>query len=169
MNTELNTPGKRKGGSGEITLCRFDESYLPAFVALNREWIEKHFQVECMDLAQLENPKSLILEPGGEIFFALLGGEAVGTCAMVPHGEKSFELAKMAVSPAARGRGIGDLLMSAAIDWAREKGADSITILSNTVLAPAISLYRKHGFVTVHLGDHPDYARCNIEMKRSLR
>lgn len=43
-----------------------------------------------------------------------------------------------------------------------------ITLLSNTILEPAISLYKKHGFETVHLGPHPDYERCNIEMRLML-
>src|SRR6185312_14670310 len=52
--------------------------------------------------------------------------------------------------------------------WAREQGAAEILILSNTVLAPAIALYKKHGYATTHLGPHPDYERCNIEMRKFL-
>jgi GNAT superfamily N-acetyltransferase len=152
----------------KIETVTFDQKYLPAFVEFNREWIEKHFVLEPMDLAQLEAPQKSILEPGGEIFFVLEDGAPVATCAMVPHGEKCYELAKMAVSVEARGRGYGDVMMKAAIEWARNKGARKVTLLSNTVLAPAISLYAKHGFKTVHLGKHPDYDRCNIEMSIDL-
>jgi len=148
----------------KFTVTTYDPKYLPAFVELNREWIEKYFVLEPMDLAQLENPADSILNNGGEIFFVLEGDTAVGTCAMVPHGEHSYELAKMAVSPAARGRGYGDVLMEAAIAWAKARGASTITLLSNTALEPAIALYHKHGFATVHLGPHPDYKRSNIEM-----
>lgn len=152
----------------KIETVTFDKKYLPAFVEFNREWIEKHFVLEPMDLAQLEAPQKSILEPGGEIFFVLEDGEPVATCAMVPHGERCYELAKMAVSTNARGRGYGDVMMVAAVKWAREKKADKVTLLSNTVLEPAISLYKKHGFKIVHLGAHPDYERCNIEMSLDL-
>jgi GNAT superfamily N-acetyltransferase len=145
----------------------YDERLLPAYVALNRQWIEHHFRIEEMDLRQLNEAKSLILDAGGEIFFVVENGEAVGTCAMVPHGPGCYELAKMAVAPSARGKGYGDALMERCVDWAREKGAKRILILSNTVLTPAITLYRKHGFRQTGTGS-PDYQRCNIEMERDL-
>ena len=83
-------------------MTNYNEKYLPAFVELNREWITTHFVLEPMDLVQLENPQESILNLGGEIFFVLEEGAAVGTCAMVPHGPDCYELAKMAVSPKKR-------------------------------------------------------------------
>lgn len=151
----------------QTTIVTYQEKYLPAFANLNREWIQKYFTLEPMDLAQLEKPHDLILNPGGEIFFLLEDGIPVGTCAMAPH-DGVFELAKMAILPSKRGLGYGDLLMQAAIDWAKEKNLPKIILLSNTVLEPAISLYKKHGFKTVHLGSHPDYQRCNIIMELAL-
>ena len=74
----------------------------------------------------------------------------------------------MAVEPAERGKGHGDALIRAALERARERGAASVFLLSNTTLAPAIALYRKHGFETVSEGPHPVYARCNIVMERVL-
>jgi GNAT superfamily N-acetyltransferase len=152
----------------QVRTVTFDPRYLPEFVELNREWIETHFEIEETDTVQLKKPRETILDLGGEIFFVLENEKAVATCAMIPHGKHGFELAKMAVSPASRGKGYGDVLMSTAVSWAKAKGALEITLLSNTLLEPAISLYRKHGFEVVHLGDHPDYKRCNIEMVLKL-
>ncbi|WP_413586983.1 GNAT family N-acetyltransferase [Bdellovibrio sp. HCB274] len=152
----------------KFQVTTYAPEYHEAYVELNTEWIKKYFRVEEMDLKQLNQAQECILDIGGEIFFILDQGKAVATCAMVPHGEKSYELAKMAVSPLYRGQGLGDVLMEAAISWAREKQAQEITLLSNTVLSPAITLYKKHGFETTHLGPHPDYERCNIEMKLKL-
>jgi GNAT superfamily N-acetyltransferase len=151
-----------------VRIQGFDPRYLPVFIELNRQWIEKYFVIEPMDIAQLENPYESILNPGGEIFFVMKDEKPVGTCAMVPHGE-DYELAKMAVLPEARGEGFGDLLMECSIEWAKMKGAKKIIILSNTVLEPAIRLYKKHGFRTKHLGAHSDYSRCNIEMEMDLQ
>lgn len=148
-------------------LLHYRPEFQPAFRALNLEWIERYFKVEKKDLEQVDHPERC-LEGGGEIFFVVAEGKPLGTCAMYRVGEKQYELAKMAVDPAARGLGYGDLLMERAEEWAREKGATEILILSNTVLEPAIRLYKKHGFETVHLGPHPDYERCNIEMRKSL-
>lgn len=146
----------------------YKPEYHQAFVNLNTDWIQHYFRLESMDLLQLNQAKESILDLGGEIFFILNEDQPIATCALVPHGKDSYELAKMAVSPNYKGQGLGDLLMEMAIAWARQKGATEITLLSNTILEPAISLYKKHGFQTVHLGPHPDYERCNIEMKLSL-
>lgn len=156
----------------DLRIETYQEEFRPAFVSLNRQWIEHYFEIEEMDLKQLEDPQSSILDHGGEVFFVVKKvGEtpvAVGTCAMVPYREGTYELAKMAVSPKFRGQGIADLLMTKIIDWARERGAKEVMLHSNTSLTPAIELYKKHGFETVHLGPHADYKRSDIEMALRL-
>ena len=44
------------------------------FKTLNLEWIEEFFVVEEEDLKILSNPKSYVIDKGGEIFFALKSG-----------------------------------------------------------------------------------------------
>ncbi len=46
-----------------------------------------------------------------------------------------------------RGRGVGSALMSAAIDWARERGLHKLSLSVWPHNAAAIALYRKYGFV----------------------
>jgi GNAT superfamily N-acetyltransferase len=145
----------------------YQERFRTAYHDLNLEWIEKYFRAETKDLEQLNHPESCLNE-GGQIFFIVDGEKAVGTCALYRTGPREFELAKMAVAPSHQGRGLGDDLMIAAERWAKAHGADSVLILSNTVLEPAIRLYHKHGYKTVQLGPHPDYERCNIMMRKSL-
>lgn len=149
----------------QAKITSYQPRFLPKYIELNRDWIEHYFKMEPNDVEQLENSREQVLDRGGEIFFVVENDEAVGTCAMIPHGERCYELAKMAVARSTRGKGYGDLLMRKAIEWAREKGAEKVMLLSNTVLSPAITLYKKHGFTTVNLGAHPDYERCNIEME----
>ncbi|HWC06891.1 MAG TPA: GNAT family N-acetyltransferase [Gemmatimonadota bacterium] len=138
------------------------------FEKLNREWIERHFEVEPRDREVLGNPRREIVDRGGEVFFLLDGDLVLGTCAMIPQGEDVYELSKMAVDPASRGHGLGDRLMEAAIAWARGRGARRIVLESNTILVPAIELYRKHGFRTTRLGPGDEYERSNIEMTLDL-
>ncbi len=78
-----------------------------------------------------------------------------------------YELAKMAVSPKAHGKGIGYLLGKAIIEEAISLGASTLYLESNTILRPAISLYEKLGFRKI-AGHHTPYKRCNIQMELIL-
>ncbi len=142
-----------------------------AFRALNLAWIEEHFVVEERDRHELDDPDSHILAHGGRIFMAESNGpggvDVLGTCALLAEPDGAFELAKMAVSPRARGRGVGRALGEAAVDEARALVASRIDLLSNTKLGPAIALYRALGFVEVPL-PATDYARANIKMVLEL-
>ena len=146
----------------------FDQSLAPHFESLNREWIEKDFVVEETDLLVFSDPFGQIVALGGEVFFVISGGNVVGTCAVIPHGEKDFELAKMAVTAGARGQGFGDLLIERVIDFAKQAGAQKLILVSNTLLGPAIKLYEKHGFKSVPITDAGDYTRVDIQMELPL-
>lgn len=152
-----------------VTVIPYREELRAVFEQLNREWIERYFELEEADREVFTNPEATILAPGGQIFFVLAGSEVVGTCAVLRHGPDEWEIAKMAVAPRARGRGLGDRLMEAAVGHALESGARRIIIVSNTVLEPAIRLYRKHGFVPVPLSADERYRRVNIRLERELR
>src|SRR3954447_17093788 len=150
------------------TVVPYREEFRSAFEQLNREWIETYFVLEEADREIFRDPASEVLAAGGQIFFVLEGSQVQGTCAVLRHNGEDFEIAKMAVAPSARGRGYGNLLMSAAIGFATQAGGKRIIIVSNTVLEPAIQLYQKHGFVRVPLALDERYQRANIRMEREL-
>jgi putative acetyltransferase len=150
------------------TVIPYREDLRPAFEQLNRDWIETYFELEDADREVLGDPRAKILAPGGQVFFVLEDGEVRGTCAVLRHSRDEYEIAKMAVAPAARGRGFGDLLMETAVAFARDAGALRVVIVSNTILEPAIRLYRKHGFVRVPLDADQRYRRANIRLEREL-
>lgn len=154
---------------GKAIVVGYRDEYRAAFEQLNRDWIERYFVLEEPDLEVFSDPRAKILEPGGEIFFVVEDGQVQGTCAVVRHSTDDCEIAKMAVAPEARGRGFGDLLMDRAVAFAAELGARRVIIVSNTVLEPAIRLYRKHGFVQVPLVADGRYQRANIRLERELR
>jgi putative acetyltransferase len=151
-----------------IRVVTYREELRPAFEDLNRDWIESHFSLEDADRAIFADPRAAVLTPGGQIFFVVEGNAVLGTCAVLRHSAGEVEIAKMAVAAAARGRGLGDLLMEASVDFARKTGARKVSIVSNTVLGPAISLYRKHGFIEVPLASDGRYQRANIRLEREL-
>ncbi len=150
-----------------VEIVTFDPRHAAAFAALNYEWIERFFEVEDEDRKALDHPEAYAIEPGGEIFFVLEDGEAVGTVAMVPHGE-GFELAKMAVRPDRQGRGYSKLLMDACLAFARERGATEVMLVTNDVLAPALGLYKQAGFRPVERYTDDRYARGNLQMLLTL-
>jgi putative acetyltransferase len=151
-----------------LTVVPYRQEFRAAFEELNREWIERYFTLEDADRELFSDPEGSIVANGGQIFFVVEDGQVQGTCAVLRHAARECEIAKMAVAQAARGRGFGDLLMRAAIRFAADIGARRIVIVSNTVLEPAIRLYRKHGFVPVPLVVDPRYRRANIRLELDL-
>jgi GNAT superfamily N-acetyltransferase/DNA-binding MarR family transcriptional regulator len=162
------TLAMRRGREGDAAqIVDYQPRYRTAFKRLNEAWIKEHFTLEKTDRAMLNDPEGNILKAGGHILVALVGDKPVGVCALVPHGERCFELAKMTVGKAGRGRGIGTQLGEAAVAKAREKGATRLYLETNQALEPAIALYRKLGFTAMKGGCSP-YARCNLQMERPL-
>ncbi len=152
----------------EVEIVGFQDQFAEDFGRLNYEWIERSYGIEEHDHEVLDHPVKSVIEPGGQIFFAIKEGVAIGTVAMIPYSENSFELAKMAVSPEARGRGVGDGLMEACVEFARSSEASSIILESNTKQEAAINLYRKFGFVEIPLDPNSHFVRANIRMELAI-
>ncbi len=151
----------------ETDIVDYSAEHGEVFRDLNLEWIERYFEVEDSDRESLDDPQHHILDPGGAIVMACHHGNVVGTCALIKMDDERYELAKMAVSEAARGKGIGWLLGRAIIERARDLGATTVYLESNTILTPAIALYRKLGFKRV-TGPPSAHHRCNIQMELEL-
>lgn len=154
--------------SNQLTVQTFEEQFAADFARLNYEWLNAYFTVEPHDTEMLDHPKTYILDKGGEIFFAKLGEEVVGTVALIVETEDIYELAKMAVNPDHRGLKIGQKLIDEAIAYSRAKGMKRVVLESNTKLTPAINLYIKNGFKAAPLNACSPYARCNIRMELML-
>ncbi len=71
--------------------------------------------------------------------------EAVGTAGGVA--EDGAELVSLWVHPTWRGRGVGDLLVQAVLDWAREQGHAELRLWVSANNGPAERLYARHSFV----------------------
>jgi ribosomal protein S18 acetylase RimI-like enzyme len=151
-----------------VRVIEFDERYAGDFGQLNYEWIAKSYTVEKHDREILDRPLEMIIEPGGQIFFALVDGVAAGTVALIPMGDNDLELTKMAVAPEYRGLSLGDKLMTACIEYGRKAGNRALILESNTKQAAAIHLYRKFGFVEIPLDPNSEYQRANIRMELLL-
>ncbi|WP_394750503.1 bifunctional helix-turn-helix transcriptional regulator/GNAT family N-acetyltransferase [Spongiimicrobium salis] len=151
--------------SSAITIVDYLPEHHMAFKTLNEEWIKAYFKIEETDRKALNNPKDYILDKGGKILVAQQNDSVLGVCALIKmeNSTYDYELAKMAVSPKAQGKGIGFLLGKAVIQKAKSLRAQSLYLESNTILKPAISLYEKLGFQKV-VGHDTPYERSNIQM-----
>jgi GNAT superfamily N-acetyltransferase len=159
---------EKSRSQGRLTIVPYRPEFAGAFRELNREWIERLFRLEAADEEVFGDPERTILAPGGQIFFACLDAEVVGTAAAVCHAPHSFELAKMAVMPAAQGRGIGRRLAEAVIAYARSAGAERLFLLTNRKLPAAIGLYEQLGFRHHELPPDTGYARADVYMELAL-
>jgi GNAT superfamily N-acetyltransferase len=154
--------------NGPIEVVQFRKELAPHFERLNREWLERLFAVETVDLKYFQDPVGTIVAPGGMIFFAIDGPTVLGTGAAIRIDAERFELAKMGVTLEAQGRGIGRLVAVAAIEYAQRAGARQIELFSNSSLAPAIHLYEQLGFVAQPLPPGSEYVRSDVFMIRPL-
>ncbi len=156
-----------------VRIDTFKPEYKQAFYDINAAWLIKYVKLEAFDKKVMLNPESLILETGGEIFFAVGIAEdgyetVLGCCALMPHqdstGQTIYELMKMAVVPQAQGHHIGTRLGQAIIDKAREIGVPEVVLFTNTALEVAIHVYKKLGFTEVPITQPTDYESVDMKM-----
>lgn len=142
-----------------------------AFRELNEQWITRLFALEPADREVLGDPQGRIIATGGQVLLARLDGAAAGCVAVVNCGGGIFELSKMAVSPEHRRRGLGRMLVQAAVDHARAAGASTLFLGSNRKLSDAVHLYESAGFrhVTPEEIGHMPYDRADVFMALQLR
>lgn len=151
-----------------MRIVHFESRHAAAWRDLNAAWITRYFTLESKDVEVLDDPQGKILDKGGHIFMAEDdSGQAIGCVALLPMDDGGFELAKMTVTEASRGTGLGRALMQACIDKAIELDAPRLYLETNSSLAPALSLYQSVGFVQLPPADTP-YARCDVWMERRL-
>jgi ribosomal protein S18 acetylase RimI-like enzyme len=142
-----------------------------AFRRLNEEWITRYFKLEPKDELAFADPRSMVIEKGGRIFFAERAGEALGCCALLAMGPGEFEVGKMAVTASAQGLGLGRLLMEHVIAAAKAAGAERLFLETNHALTPAIRLYESVGFTHIpkERAQPSPYERADVPMEMWLR
>jgi len=106
--------------------------------------------------------------PGrGVCFLAWLGGEPVGMVGIAPTvtDPARADLFAMWVAPATRGTGTADALITAALDWARERGCRSVDLEVAPGNVRAERVYLRHGFV---ITGESTTVTCGVTMRRSF-
>ena len=150
-----------------VNIIEFKNDLVDHFKNLNIAWLQKYFYVEPIDEELLSDPKQYIIDKGGHIFFAEVNNEIAGTFALMKSKDGVYELAKMAVDEKFQGHKIGNKMMEFAIEKVKSLSATKLILYSNTMLGPAMHLYRKYGFVEVPL-ENSEYKRSNIKMVKAV-
>ena len=153
-----------------ITILPYSDEHAPIFNHLNRAWIEEIFAIEPFDDLVLTQPKKMIIEPGGEVWFAALNGEVIAACALIPFEPGVLEFTKLGVDVKARGYGVARTLLRHCRERAREKGAHTLKIFTSSKLAPANALYRSEGFIEIDMSPEQKqrYKRADVMYDQPL-
>lgn len=146
-----------------IEIIGYKPEHQPHFERLNREWIEEFFVMEDSDTRVLTKPDEEIITKGGAILMATFDGEIAGTVGLKKMDPVTFEFTKMAVDKNFRRRGIAEHLSYASFIKAKELGAETVVLFSNSLLKGAILLYEKIGFRHVPVTESY-YVRSDVKM-----
>jgi ribosomal protein S18 acetylase RimI-like enzyme len=97
----------------------------------------------------MERVQALVADPAVTLLLALDGKEIVGTTTVIVYTTPFWikaRLDEVVVDKAARGRGVGEALVRAALDAAREKGVQVVELQSGVQREAANRLYPRMGF-----------------------
>lgn len=151
----------------KIKIVEFEEKYHDDLKRLSYEWLEKYVSVEPEDEKILNNPKEVVLDNGGFIFFAKYDEAVVGTVSLIRVDENTFELAKLAVTEKYQGLEIGKMLMEKCLYVAKQENVKRIILYTNHILISAIALYKKFDFMETPLVNNK-YIESDLKMELNL-
>jgi GNAT superfamily N-acetyltransferase len=103
----------------------------------------------------------------GPVWVARRQGVIVGTVSAVPKGAACY-VRSMAIVPAARGLGLGRLLLQQVEEFAASQGHTYLLLSTTPFLARAIRLYEQVGFQRTADGPHDLYGTALLTMVKPL-
>lgn len=151
----------------KIKIVEYEEKYHDDLKRISYEWLKKYVSVEPEDEKILNNPKEIVLDKGGFIFFAKYGEEVIGTVSLIKVDEDTYELAKLAVTEKYQGLKIGKMLMEKCLNVAKEKNTKKIILYTNHILISAIALYKRYDFKEIPLVNNK-YIESDLKMELKL-
>ncbi len=139
------------------------------------EWLRAAVGVEPLDKqpalrTELADLASTYDGERAELFAIFEGPMAVGMAALRHHSDRRSELKRMYLRPVTRGRGLADLLIEHALRVAKDRGQHSVWLETmEEVMAPALAVYRRHGFKPTNRLDPTIVLDRMVLLERSVR
>ena len=124
-------------------ICDASQRHLEALEALEQAWFSLPWTRDML-LSQLPDENHEFLAAEDE------SGKLLGYVGMMCVLDEGY-ISNVAVDPACRRQGIGDLLIRELLARAEKRDLSFVTLEVRKHNAPAIALYRKHGFSPVGL------------------
>lgn len=147
-----------------MEIIEYQPKYKDDFVRLNKAWIEKYFKMEQEDYEVLNNVDGLIAK-GAMVFFAVENDIVLSTGMSMPLNDSNWEICKLAADENYQGKGAGSAVFKACMEYAVKQGAKKLIIVSNTILEPALHIYKKFGFKEIPMDKTHNYERGDIQLE----
>lgn len=122
-----------------------DTQRLKALISEYVAWLDMDLSYRGFD-AEMANFETLYTLPSGTFFLAEDAGRAVGCAGLLSHGPQVAELKRVFVQPALRGKHLGERLVGAVAQRARELGFRRLMLDAVPQTVHAQRLYLRMGF-----------------------
>jgi putative acetyltransferase len=129
----------------EIGIERPDQPEVAALLESSDAYMASLYPAESNHMLDIGS----LLRPEVTFIVARMDGRAMGCGAVVDSGEGWAEVKRMFVSPAARGRRLGRLLLERIEVIAAERGATRLRLETGARQPEALALYASAGFVDI--------------------
>jgi GNAT superfamily N-acetyltransferase len=156
-----------------VELSRLDDSFsrwdaLLALVRTSFAYMEG--RIDPPSSAHRLTPETLAEKARDEIGYVIADGDTLLACAFFrPEPPDFLYLGKLAVSPAAQGKGLGKLLLATADDTARQLGLPKLRLETRIELVENHATFAAWGFVNTAENRHAGFDRTtSIEMQRPV-
>lgn len=132
-----------------LTVDRIEELNLEALSELLRALAPE------APVPAIKGVEAIVADPKSALLVARLEGEVVGMTTVACYDTLTARrgwVEDVAVSPAARGRGVGRALIAEAKAWARRNGVETLSLTSAPHREAARRLYQREGFLPIPTG-----------------
>lgn len=100
----------------------------------------------------------------GVFLVAIIDGELIGTGALLPEGPQTGRIVRMSVARSRRRQGIGQRILAALLDEARQAGHSLVVLETTADWKEAVSFYHRNGFRSVDVRDGDIHFAMNLEV-----
>jgi molybdopterin-guanine dinucleotide biosynthesis protein A/GNAT superfamily N-acetyltransferase len=148
-----------------IEIAPFEKKHAEGFAALVADTLREFgFERDPELDSDLDDPAGKYVA----LWIASAGGEVAGAVALRDLGDGVYELKRMYLRSAHRGRGVGKRLLATALDWARANGVRVVRLDTTERMVAARRLYEAAGFVRAP-GEAPRQGQQRLLYELRLR